>query len=421
MSKRLYAQLGASMVVRVGGAAASLFLTIYIARVMGAEDAGRFFWATNLVIGFGFVCRWGLDTVLMKMAALDGADLSQASALLIKGLVFTGVAALVTGVMATGVALGFSNDLFPDYGYLQVFVLAMISLVPYALMAPVCGLLRGLQKQGAAAFVEKAGQSFILLALVYILTLSGKINANTAMIANVVSCVLVLVIGIYLTGLAGKRTGMARSSAQQNEMVKSGGAMVVNNLAGFMVNWGCGIMLAWYAAASEVAVFAGAQRIASAIAIVFAVFANTYAAYMPVLYAKKQVDELQRLLRNGVRNMLLVSIPVIAPMIIAPAWVMKLLGSEYEHGGTYLVIMACGQVITSITGLAGSLLAMAGKEKVLRDVGVVVAILMILLGGLVIPGYGAMGAAIVTAIGMVIQGLVFVAITEKGLGIRYLR
>lgn len=415
-------QLGNNTLVRILGAVSGFLLTIYAARVMGTEDAGRFFWASNVVLGFGFVCKWGLEIVMTRLVALDKDNDLRTNELLWQGMILSGGTAILLAAISVIFASIFADSVFPDKAYLKVFLLAMFCVLPFSLQAPVCGVLRGQHKQGEGAFVEKAGQSVFLLLSLYLLTQSGVINAENALWANVVVCVVVLMIGLYITKALNTKNNKPKLSLKIHpELIKGGGALVINNLAGFLVNWGCGIMLAWYVAADEVAVFVCAQRISSCITIIFAIFAATYGSYMPLLYSGRKFDELGKLIIRGTRNIILASFPFVLLLLVLPSEVMRFMGEDYAHGAKYLVCLMLGQVFTMVTGLAGLLLAMAGKEYVMRNIGVGVAVFMIVCGWLVIPRFGSMGAAVVTTIGMFIQGAMYVYMVEAGLGVKYLR
>lgn len=422
MTKTFNTQLVVNMTVRVCGAGAGLLLTIYAARIMEADEAGRFFWALNLIIGLGFLCKWGLDTVLMKLVALDKKNMEKSKLLLEAGI------KLVTGFSLSVVVIGlvgaanFQGSFFPSPEYYRAYKIAMLSLIPISLLAPVCGVLRGQGKQGSGAFVERTGQSVILLLLIFVLAQNNLVSDNSALLANMLAGTMVFFIGLWLTELYRPIHRVNTEKLTPNdEMIKSGSSIVINNIAGYLVNWWCGILLAWYASPTEVAVFVGAQRLSSAITIIFALFISAYAAYMPILYAEREFEKLQQLTRRGTKNMILMSLPLIIPMLMFPTFIMGFLGAGYSHGSTFLVIMVVGQIVTCVCGMAGSMLAMAGKEHLLRNIGIVVALIVGALSIAIIPKFGSLGAAVVTMLGMIIQGVAYVLVAEKSLNIKYLR
>lgn len=422
VTKTFNTHLVVNMMVRVCGAAAGLLLTIYAARIMDADEAGRFFWASNLIIGFSFLCKWGLDTVLMRLVALDKNNSARSKLLLEAGIkLVTGLSLSVAVIGLVG-AVNFKDSFFPSPEYYRVYTIAMLSLIPISLLAPVCGVLRGQGKQGAGAFVERTGQSVILLLLIFILAQQNWINENNALLANMVAGIVVFGIGLWMTGLYRPMQKITTEKLTKNDaMLKNGSSIVINNLAGYLVNWWCGILLAWYASPVEVAVFVGAQRLSSAITIIFALFISAYAAYMPILYAEREFEKLQQLTRKGTKNMILMSLPLIIPMLLFPEFIMGLLGDSYSYGANFLVIMVVGQIITCVSGMAGSMLAMAGKEHLLRNIGIAVALIVGVLSIVIIPKFGSLGAAVVTMLGMIIQGAAYILVAEKSLNIKYLR
>ncbi len=82
-----------------------------------------------------------------------------------------------------------------------------------------------------------------------------------------------------------------------------------------------------------------------------------------------------------------------------------------------LVILALGHFIYVATGPVGYLLLMTGHEKVERNNVFLSAGISILLGLLLIPPYGIVGAAVATVIALVFKNLNSVRLVRKYLSI----
>jgi len=72
------------------------------------------------------------------------------------------------------------------------------------------------------------------------------------------------------------------------------------------------------------------------------------------------------------------------------------------------VILSIGQFINVVTGSVGYLLIMCGCERLVRNNQLFCTVVVISLNLILIPGMGAMGAAIATAITLALQNLISV-------------
>jgi O-antigen/teichoic acid export membrane protein len=80
--------------------------------------------------------------------------------------------------------------------------------------------------------------------------------------------------------------------------------------------------------------------------------------------------------------------------------------------------MAVGQVINVATGAIGQLLAMCQQERTLRTHSVLTAFLNIGLNLLLIPTWGAIGAAIADSSSMIVKNLAALYLVKKQLRLR---
>jgi O-antigen/teichoic acid export membrane protein len=105
----------------------------------------------------------------------------------------------------------------------------------------------------------------------------------------------------------------------------------------------------------------------------------------------------KRLLYRAMLLSTLGALPVFAFVALFPGFLLGFFGQEFVEASPLLRILAIGQLINAITGPVGFALLMTGREKAFAGtMGVVIA--GTLAGHLLlIPHYGATGAAIVTA------------------------
>jgi O-antigen/teichoic acid export membrane protein len=175
-------------------------------------------------------------------------------------------------------------------------------------------------------------------------------------------------------------------------------------------------MLGIWEDAQAVAFFATAQRTAMLTSfILFAV--NTIAApKFAAMHAANDMQGVRRMAIMSVRMMLLVAVPTTLFIFLLPEWLMSMFGEGFSAAATALMILAAGQFVNIATGSVGYLLSMTGLEKKVRDNVLISGAVSVLLGLILIPIYGVIGAAVAYACGVASQNLLGVYQVKKHLG-----
>lgn len=127
------------------------------------------------------------------------------------------------------------------------------------------------------------------------------------------------------------------------------------------------------------------------------------------LYQEGKVQELQQIASKTMVLLVIVASPIAFIMVIFPEFIMSFFGDQFIEGANILMVLVFGQFIYVITGSVGYLLTMSGHERVMRNIMIACSGLIILLNIVLIPHFGALGAAIATATTLVFQNT-FVAI-----------
>jgi O-antigen/teichoic acid export membrane protein len=97
--------------------------------------------------------------------------------------------------------------------------------------------------------------------------------------------------------------------------------------------------------------------------------------------------------------------PLIAAMMLFPGPILHLIGPGFEIAATALVIMAVGQLVNCLLPCQDIVLAMTGHGYWLQRLNLLQFATCLVLASVLIPAYGMLGAALVTA-ATIIQGAV---------------
>ncbi len=135
------------------------------------------------------------------------------------------------------------------------------------------------------------------------------------------------------------------------------------------------------------------------------------------LHARGDRAELQRVTSLGVRVVMVIAVVAAAVVIVLGRWILGLMGEEFEAAYPLLVVLICGHLVFAAAGPAGILLNMTGHHvdsaKVLA-LGAAVNLVSCLV---LIPIYGALGAAVAMALTLAVWSGAMAYVAAKRLGI----
>jgi O-antigen/teichoic acid export membrane protein len=115
-----------------------------------------------------------------------------------------------------------------------------------------------------------------------------------------------------------------------------------------------------------------------------------------------------------------IAVPALLVLLTVPDLILQVFGPQFKEGAWALRILAVGQFVNLATGPVGIILLMTGNEKIMRN-NIAVSAALNLIGNLVlVPTYGAIGAAASTATALVFMNIVSWAAVRNKLNVNTL-
>jgi O-antigen/teichoic acid export membrane protein len=145
-----------------------------------------------------------------------------------------------------------------------------------------------------------------------------------------------------------------------------------------------------------------AHKSAELISFTLTIQGSAFASTAASLYALRDLERLQRLVTRLARWTLVVATPLALVLMGFGRWFLSLYGPQFVEARVTLAILAGSQLFNVAAGMVGLLLIMTGHE---RDGAVAIgagALTNIALTFALAPRWGAEGAAVAFAIGMVV-------------------
>jgi O-antigen/teichoic acid export membrane protein len=391
-----------AFVVRVLGAGASYAMTVLIVRVLGAAEAGHFYLGMSLVAVLATIGNVGLEYSVLRFAGVQaGANRAAVESIVRVAL---GRAARVLSALAVATALvslplGWSGVIAPGVANVFAWVAPAIVFLGLSLIAGYA--LQAIQHASMSAVVFSVATPAIMIAG----NLKLAVGAAPEMaVMYVVATATTLVVALALFRLVVGRH-RSRTQVDATELFSTGrvfwGGIIANQLLMSNGHLIAGLFLS----AHDVTIFAVAQRTVTLISFVLVAINFVVAPRYAALNAAGDRASLRRLAGFAAVLSTLASVPLIAIVCFVPTKIMNI----FEHGlggGTVLIILALGQLLTAACGTFGVLLDMTGDERFHRRVIVGTTLLAVVLLLILTPAVGVVGAALAMTIGLAAQNVI---------------
>ena len=178
------------------------------------------------------------------------------------------------------------------------------------------------------------------------------------------------------------------------------------------------ILLGWYLNIKQVGIYAVALALVNFVPLFLQAVNQIFGAVIADLYARRQVQQLQRLYQSLTKWVLAATLPLALVLIIFAVPIMCLFGPEFCPGWPVLVIGAVGQIVNCSVGSVGLLLFMSGGQGRAMRVQVVTACVMLVCYFWWIPRWGMVGAAVAGAFANILINFLYLREVWKTLGLK---
>lgn len=391
--------------LKVLGAGLAFLFQFLIARYLGAAGSGLYFLALNVLLLLSAFSRLGMDNAVTRYVAAAAAEKDWAA---VKGVTVHALRiALGVSLLFSALAYMLSEhvvQLLDKPGLLFPLRCMLILVAPLALMTLYAKAIQGLKMARETMLMQSVILPLVASPLCVVLVPSFSMaGAVTAYAAGIIAA---LVVGTYVWGKAVKPYRGISGAFEASVLVRSSiplmWAVAFQQLSGSLPL----LALGYWESSADVGVFAAAQRTASLVSLVLIAANVIMAPKMAELYQKGEIIALGRVARQGAGMMTVMASPVLLLCMLVPERIMSLFGPDFSAGRDLLVIMALGQIINVVTGSVGFFLIMTGNEKSLLSANFISLLLCAGLALVLIPVYGAVGAAIAVAAPLAIVNLI---------------
>lgn len=413
LGKEILLTFGARASV-IGG---TLIINFVLGRYFGGDVLGQYVSLYSLILLCSLLSRLGADTYLVKEV---GAQKDINIDVQLKVVSFV-VGSVVTTLAFSSVALWLSVRFFLEkdflsYGFVLAFVFASLFVtINYVFSAG----LKGLRKSYLAPFFE-SGACLLVVSLVaylcYLKNIALDIKA-LIWITFFAACLQGFLGGIFSKVFFSLNVFSKLNCQNVIKNYKESLTFFPIALAGYLNQWGGVVVMAGFLAASDLGIWNAAQKTAYLIIFVLMVFNGVLSPRYAKLSKDGELEKLERFSKAMTTVMCVIAFPVFMVFLLFSKNIMSIYGEEFVVGAIALLIMSFAQAFNLSTGSVGILLNMSGQQRLVSITTCVIAglnVVSLVLVGKLSPTINSV--AVVAALTVVLQNLIFLILVKKTLG-----
>lgn len=419
----LFVSLCRTFVARGVAALGTLLLGIVLGRLYGAEGVGVFALAQSVILGAGIIARFGLNGTLMRYVSQDN-DSPNIPIYLRWSIVRAGGLSFAIGLLVWLCRVPLA-DFFGAPELAGILVSIAVAIPAFTLSFVLAGFLKGVGMPARASLQENG--SISLLAAGCIALMAVFVKADSLLPAGWGFCLAAWIVGLqgalqtwlWLRRHPQVKEGTAGSSTlpSRAEYFSTAHSFIVLNLSQFLQQVLSVMIAGALLSHADLGLFKSAERIAMVISFILWVITAVFPPRFARLFHQGKHQRLKRLAQQSSIAATGLALPLAVICFVFPGWFLGWFGDEFRQAANLLRIIAVGQLINVVTGAVGFLLTMTGREKLMRNIVLVCSTLGLASFFLLIPLFGAVGAALSLMLVLVLQNLVAAWFVWKEMGI----
>ncbi|MGM0452724.1 MAG: lipopolysaccharide biosynthesis protein [Thermodesulfobacteriota bacterium] len=418
LRKHLVRGAAGSLFIKVSTTLLTMAMAVVLARVLGVEGFGIYAFCLSVIQVLTVPAMLGGQLLLVRDVAAykSGGEFGFLRGLL---LYFRRANLLVSAVLALAAA-AVAMWVYPDSRFLAPFLIA-VSLIL---------LLSGMQLQGAALrglHHVLLGQTAQMLRPVLVMGMvaamsvfwDGGLRPADAVWAQVASTgILVASFHVLLYRMLPRQVLQARPAYEASRWCHSMLPLVLAGSMQILNKETAVVLLGAMQGPENVALFRVAQRAAMLIPFGLQAVNMAIAPTVAELFSKKEKQRLQRLISKSMLAVLAFALPVALGLVLGGTWLIPLVfGKDYAAAYWPMVILCTGQLVNAGMGSVGLILNMGGRERLTAIAVAIAAVVNVVLNVILIPVWGAAGAALATSAGLLVWNVVLAVWLYRDTGI----
>lgn len=405
--------------IKIFNAAASFGFSLLIARAFGATGSGQFGIAVTTVTVLSYVALCGMDYTIVRVVA---GDVRQGKLAQARGVISAAVGTVAVFAPALALVLWLARSAFAERVLHQPYMADVLSLmlwagVPLALQRVASAALRSTGNVIVSQLVD--GPLGTGLALVGLSLAIVSHRANTILLPAGIY-VVALCIGATMGWLLYRRAVAGWPASERSSWLPlaiAGLPLLALNLSNVFTEWYTTVVLSGYWPAAVVGQYRVAWQFVSLAGLLQVAMDTMLGPRIAAAHRSGARNEIIAVARKSIVLVLLLATPLFVMLVFCSKQLLGIFGAEFQGGETAMQILAAGQLFRLASGPLGTIIVMTGSQRWSVIYTVLGVFTCMVLVALLVPRYGAAGAAIATGMTVVVRNLIGGIIVHRVIGI----
>ena len=400
---------------RLVAVALNLGIQVLLVRYLSKSGYGAFAYALSIVSLASSVAVFGLDKAVGRFVAIYQEQRDY-------GKVFGTILLMVSTILSLGLAivlLVFGFQRWLDQSLINdqeavTLLLILIALSPIqALESLFIGLLSAFSKPRAIFLRKHIIGPCLYLLVVLLLILDGastNVIAGGYLAAGIVGVVISSGTLIHVLRKKGllSRAIFKKIKIPTREIFSFTTPLLVSDLVFVLRTQFVVVLLEYFRSTTEVAEYRAVFPVARINLIVYQTFLILFMPLASRMFARQDREGLNDLYGRSAIWIAVLSFPIFAlTSSLSKPITILFFGSRYEESAAVLMLLSLGFYFSAASGFNGQTLRVFGKLRYIFVTDLLTAVVTIIASFLLIPRYGALGAAISTCGTMIIQNALY--------------
>lgn len=402
----------------------SFVYTIIIARLFSEEQVGIFYLAMSVIYLVAIFGDLGINTAIGRYIPfyIGKGEKKKAYAVLETSYLFSGsltaILSLVMFFTAGAVANSFSNPaLAPAIEMLSIY------LVFGVLFSLNCSFLAGLKKIKEGALLNN-GQNILKLLLTIGMYLVFGREGYVITVAFTLSYIAFTIISFWYAGREAAKIGakgstnLTEKAALLREIMPLGLTLAIvaeiANIAFYTDRIMMGYLLPPEISAAKIGVYSIAVAMGMMILIFPGAITSIFSPVIAELHGKEDKEEMKKISKTAVRWNIFALFPITIVMLVFAKEILGIFyGSAYAEGAVVLAFFSIGIFFRMLSNVQTTILSSMRIIKVELYAAIIALVVNAVLDFYLIPIYGMDGAAMASAISLLLVSVMVTVYCKK--------
>ncbi len=382
---------------------------VFLVRYLTKADYGVWAYALSIVGFCHILVALGLDKVIDRFVPIYHANRQY-------DRMFGTILLSFGTILATSTLIIAVFYLFPDFVFDWVrsdaasILFVMLFVIPIDALDNVLIRLFACFASPKAIFFRKhlLGPALKFAVVAVLMWMHGDllfqaVGYLAASVIGIAVCCLILLRTMRQRGLLGTVT-LSSIRVPSGEVSRFAVPLVITDAVDILIIYANVLVLGYFHNADQVAMLKVVLPVATINEIVYSTFSLLYAPGVARLHANKDYAGIRDLYWRTTVWSAVLTFPVFALTFgVAGPLTVFLYGERYAGSGLIMAIVSLGYYFQVLLGLNAHTLRAFGRIRSIVKVNVITAVIAVILHMVLIPLYGAVGAAVATAGSMIAQ------------------